>query len=138
MNKTTMPSKPNLTVLCPISLKKGRTGRTKLAPKRPVPALEPGNLPRITRLMALAIKLDADLEAGRLKDLADIARLSGITRARATQIMNLLLLAPDIQEEILFFPRTVEGRAPVTERNLRELAQLPWLEQRTRWTAMKF
>jgi len=127
MNKTTMPPEPNLTVLCPISLKKGRTGQVKLAPECRVPAPEAGNLPRITRLMALAIKLDAGLEAGRLKDLADIARLSGITRARATQIMNLLLLAPDIQESILFLPRT----APLTERALRDVASLPdWSAQR--------
>jgi len=36
---------------------------------------------------------------------AGMARLSGVTQARPTQIMNLLNLAPDIQEEILFLPR---------------------------------
>ena len=90
-----MNPESNLTVICPISLKKGR--------------------------------------AGRLKDLADIARLSGITRARATQIMNLLHLAPDIQEKILFLPQTVDGRAPITERALRDIAaQTDWTVQRNR------
>ena len=81
--------------------------------------------------MALAIKLGGDLEAGRIKDLADIARLGNITRPRATQIMNLLCLAPDIQEAILFLPRTIEGRASVTERTLRDVAALSdWAAQR--------
>jgi len=128
-----MNPESNLTVICPISLKKGRAGQVKLTPKQGTPAPEPGNLPRVTRLMALAIKLDADLQAGRLKDLADIARLSGITRARATQIMNLLHLAPDIQEKILFLPRTVEGRASITERALRDATSLlDWSAQRNR------
>jgi len=35
-----------------------------------------------------------------------LARLAHVSRARITQIMNLLLLAPDIQEAILFLPRT--------------------------------
>ena len=38
---------------------------------------------------------------GRLKNLADAARTVGITRARMTQIMKLVLLAPGIQEAIL-------------------------------------
>jgi hypothetical protein len=81
--------------------------------------------------MALAIKLGGDLEARRIKDLADIARLSSISRARATQIMNLLNLAPDIQEKILFLPRTLAGRAAITERDLREVAAKPdWTAQR--------
>jgi len=81
--------------------------------------------------MALAIKLSEDLYAGRVKDLADIARLGNVTRPRATQIMNLLCLAPDIQEAIIFLPRTTEGRAPVTERTLRDVAALPnWGAQR--------
>ena len=126
-----MNHETDLTVLCPISLRSGRAGQVKLAPERPVPACEPGSIPRVTRLMALAIKLGGDLEAGRIKDLADIARLGNITRPRATQIMNLLCLAPDIQEAILFLPRTIEGRASVTERTLRDVAALSdWAAQR--------
>ena len=128
---------PNLTVVCPISLRSGRAGQVKLAPERPVPACEPGNTPRVTRFMALAIKLSDDLDAGRVKDLADIARLGNITRARVTQIMNLLTLAPDIQEAILFLPRTIKGRSPVTERDLRQVAARPdWNEQRCRWKSL--
>ena len=66
-----------------------------------------GRLPRIARLMALAIKFEGMIQAGVAADYADLARLGGVTRARMTQIMNLLNLAPDIQEQILFLPRTL-------------------------------
>jgi len=67
--------------------------------------VESGNIPRISRLMALAIKFDGLVRHGEVRDYADLARLGYVTRARITQIMNLLNLAPDIQEEILFLPR---------------------------------
>ena len=134
MKIKTMNTEPDLTVVCPISIRRGRAGCGKLdaAPPPALPA-ESGNIPRVTRLMALAIKLAEDMDAGRVKDLADIARLGNITRPRATQIMNLLGLAPDIQEAIIFLPRTVGGRAPVTERDLRHLVRLSWSEQRAWW-----
>ena len=56
---------------------------------------------------------------------------TGEQGARMTQIMNLLLLAPDIQEEILFLPRTTEGRHHLTERSLRAaIAEPSFVEQR--------
>lgn len=57
--------------------------------------------------------------ASRGRAAAGLARLGHVTRARVTQIMNLLNLAPDIQEEILFLPRTLKGRDPIRERHLR-------------------
>ena len=61
--------------------------------------------------------------------MADIARLGRISRARVTQIMDLLLLAPDIQEEILFLP----VRDAITLREMRRLcAVVEWSEQRER------
>jgi hypothetical protein len=60
-------------------------------------------LPRITRLLALAHHLQELIDQGLVADYADIARLSGITRARVTQIMNLTLLAPQIQEKLLSY-----------------------------------
>jgi len=128
-----MKTESDLTVICPVSIRRGRAGRGKLDASPPPPPSEPGNIPRVTRLRALAIKLADDINAGRVKDLADIARLGSITRPRVTQIMNLLGLAPDIQEAIIFLPRTVEGRAPVTEQALRDLTRLSWAEQRAWW-----
>jgi len=51
--------------------------------------------------LALAHAVQARIENGEFKDYAEVARRNGLTRARLTQIMNLLLLAPDIQEEVL-------------------------------------
>lgn len=93
-----------------------------------------GTLPRVTRLMALAIRFEQLIRDGEVRDLAEIARLGHVTRARVTQIMNLLHLAPDIQEAILFLPRVEQGRDPITERDLRPVAALPdWRKQRGDW-----
>ena len=48
--------------------------------------------------------------------------------------MNLLLLAPDIQEDILFLPATTEGRADISERAIRTICSEPnWRKQRQLW-----
>lgn len=84
--------------------------------------------------MALAIHFDELLSTGQVSSQAELARLGKVTRARLTQIMNLLLLAPDIQEQILEMPRIETGRAPITEREMRGVAQMPnWREQRRLW-----
>ena len=88
------------------------------APPEPEPEVQ-GTIPRVTRLLALAHRFQGMLDRGEVKSFAEIARLGHVTRARVTQIMNLLLLAPDIQEEILFWPPTTEGHDPITERHLR-------------------
>ncbi len=96
----------------------------------------PGKLPRVTRLMALAIKFEQMVARGEVRDYADLARLGFVTRARMTQIMNLLNLAPDIQEAILLLRATTEGRDPISERRLRKLtAIVHWRRQRNLWRA---
>jgi hypothetical protein len=81
--------------------------------------------------MALAIKFQAMVERGEVRDYADLARLGYVTRARVTQIMNLLLLAPDIQETILFFSDDYGTPAHLTEPAVRTIAAIPtWLNQR--------
>jgi hypothetical protein len=100
------------------------------------PAPEPprGRVPRITRLMALAIKFDGYLRDGLVRDYAELARLGHVSRARITQIMDLNLLAPDIQRKVLELPRTVNGRDPVRERHLRPIAaEADWSRQREMW-----
>lgn len=54
-----------------------------------------------------------------MRDYAELARLGHVTRARLTQIMKLLNLAPDIQEAILFLPAVVAGDASIRERQVR-------------------
>jgi hypothetical protein len=88
--------------------------------------------------MALAIHMESLVESGVAVDYADLARLAHVSRARITQIMNLMLLAPDIQEEILFLPRTNGSRAPIRERLVRPIAAVPdRRKQRTMWMELK-
>ncbi len=106
-------------------------------PGIPPTVINSGKLPRVTRLMALAIKFDGLIREGVVRDYADLAHLGFVTRARMTQVMNLLNLAPDIQEGILFLPKTMTGRDPVSERNLRRLtAIVHWDRQRKLWREM--
>jgi hypothetical protein len=130
-----------LTVECKVHFEIGRKTRKKLevgdAPPDPEALVEPGRVPRVARLIALAIRLERLLAEGVARDYADLARLGGVTRARLTQIMNLTLLAPDIQEELLFLPRTLLGRDPVTEPQLRSIAAVPdWRKQRRLWKCL--
>jgi hypothetical protein len=84
--------------------------------------------------MALAIRFDKFIQSGEVADYAELSRLGHVTRARVTQIMNLLHLAPDIQEAILFLPRITRGRDPITERDLRPIAaEVNWTRQRYKW-----
>lgn len=70
----------------------------------------------------------------RLKDYAELARLGRVTRARMSQIMSLLNLATDIQEAILFLPKTVKGRDPISFRDvIRLAAEVDWERQREGW-----
>ncbi len=103
------------------------------APRRATQAAT-GRVPRVTRMLALAHKIDGMIRAGELRDFADAARAIGVTRARITQITNLLLLAPEIQEAILGLPSITKGRDPVTERQLRPIAAEPdWNKQLSMW-----
>lgn len=93
-----------------------------------------GRVPRVARLMALAIRFRRLIEAGEVRDYADLARLGHVTRARVTQIMNLLCLAPDIQEEVLFQPPVESGRDPLKEWQIRPITLVPdWRKQRRMW-----
>jgi hypothetical protein len=103
----------------------------------PVPAKQ-GRVPRITRLMALAIKFEGYIRDGVVDDYAELARLGHVTRARMTQIMDLNLLAPDIQEAILDLPRTKSGRDLIALRDLRIVLRQPiWRLQKAEWESFK-
>ena len=78
------------------------------------------------------------LAKGEVKDYAEIARLGKVTRARVTQVMNLLMLAPDIQEAILFLPLVYEGHDPVKEWMVRPIAkEMDWGRQRGMWKRLR-
>ena len=60
---------------------------------------------------------------GPVHNQADLARLAHISRARVTQIMDLLLLAPEIQEAILFLPPVERAKDLITERHMRRITR---------------
>lgn len=99
----------------------------------PLPA---GRVPLVSRLMAMALRFEALLRDGAVADCAELARLGHVTRARVSQVMGLLHLAPDIQEAILFLPRVERGRAPIILRELQPIAATPdWKKQRRMWAS---
>ena len=117
-----------ITVTTRVHLSTTRAGRKRISTK-PAPATSPiGRVPRISKLMALAIRFDGLLREGKVTDMSELARLAHVTQPRMTQIMNLNHLAPDIQEDLLFLPLTVEGRDAVHERMLR------WICSKTAWS----
>ena len=129
-----------LTVEFNVHFARGSAGRREVRRGEPAakPELPAGAVPRVARLMALAIRCEDLLHRGEVADYAELARLGHVTRARMTQIMNLLNLAPDIQEEILFLPRTTSGRDPIGERDLRSIATVAnWRKQRQMWQAVR-
>jgi len=86
------------------------------------PAREP-KTPRVVELLRKAIEWQALLESSQVVSQAEVARQEGITRARVTQIMGMLRLAPEIQENILT-PAGAFQRRPVTERMLRPIGAI--------------
>ncbi|XXF79768.1 hypothetical protein P2318_08405 [Myxococcaceae bacterium GXIMD 01537] len=91
----------------------------------------------VARMLALAHHVEAAIERGRLKSAADLACQLGFTRARMTHLLDLQLLAPDIQEEVLFL-EAVDGAEPLSERALRAVAHAGgWQAQREYWRAMR-
>lgn len=118
-------------------VRKGSRGRNDLCEGK-APKAASGRVPRVSRLMALAIRFDQLIRDGDVTDRAELARLGHVTRARLTQIMNLLNLAPDIQEQVLDLPRVESGREPLTERQLRPIAAVAnWRKQRRSWKALQ-
>ena len=99
-----------LSIECEVHFHRCGRGRKELEAGAAPPApAAPGRVPRAARLLALAHRLERLVRTGVVRDYAELARLGRVTRARISQVMALLLLAPDIQEQILFLPRTERG-----------------------------
>jgi hypothetical protein len=85
---------------------------------------------RVAKMLALAHTVADAIASGKLVDQADAARRLGLTRARITQLLALMQLAPDLQEHVLFL-EAVDGIEPLTERDLRNVTGVAsWDEQR--------
>ncbi|WP_254508564.1 hypothetical protein [Anatilimnocola floriformis] len=109
-----------------VQFKRVAKGKKKLAPAQESKPVV--RVPRIAKLMALAIHFDELIREGKVRDQAEIAELGHVSRPRLTQIMNLLALAPNLQEQILTKP------GAINERQLRPLAAIScWKEQQRLW-----
>jgi hypothetical protein len=128
-----------LTIECDVHFHRRDRGRKELQPGQAPPrrAPEAGRVPRVARLLALAHRFHGLLQQGVVKNYAELARLGHVTQARISQVMNLVYLAPSIQEQILFWPRTDRGRDPFRLADLRPIAQvLDWKTQRMLWAGL--
>jgi hypothetical protein len=124
-----------LTIELPVHFHRGGHGsRKEIRSGVQTPALPPGRVPRVSRLMALALRLDELVRTGQVGSFSALASLGQVTRARVSQILSLLYLAPDIQEALLFLPRTERGRDPIILADLMPIAAtVEWRKQRRRW-----
>jgi len=124
-----------LTIELPVHFHRGGRGsRKELRCGVAAPSLPPGRVPRVARLMALALRFDALVRTGQIGSYSALASLGQVTRARICQILNLLYLAPDIQEALLFLPLTQRGRDPLILADLMPIAAaFDWRKQRRQW-----
>ena len=124
-----------LTVECDFHFqRRGKGARKELESGAAPPAVAPGRVPRVAKFIALAIRFERLLRQGAVTSYAELARLGHVTPARVSQVMSLLQLAPDIQEQILFLPRTQRGRDPIILQDLLPIAVLlVWQKQRRAW-----
>jgi hypothetical protein len=114
--------------------RRGRGAAKHLLVQEAAPPTPPTRLSRVARLMALAIRWDGLVQSGAIKDYAELARLGRVSRARVTQILNLLHLAPDLQERLLFLERPLYGRDSNHLARLQPIAAInDWKKQRHRW-----
>ena len=91
--------------------------RGKLKPPR-----EP-RTPPVVETLRRALEWRRELDAGEVASQAAIARREGVTRARVTQVLMLLRLAPDIQERMLSMPRS-PNPPRISERVLRPITRI--------------
>src|ERR1700736_1677847 len=95
-------------------------------------------VPRITRLLALALKFEELIRSGAVSNYTVLAQLGQVSRSRITQMTGLLNLAPDIQEEILFLRPEEARRLRISEPSVRKLsATLLWNKQREQWRRLR-
>lgn len=110
-----------------------RAGKAvKFTSAPPPPKREPVRRPaHVAHMLALAHHLQRAIDKGLVADRAAVARKLGLTRARVTQLLDLLLLAPDLQLRVLKL-EAVDGHEPTSERPLRQVAHATgWDTQRT-------
>jgi len=123
------------TIEVPVHFHRGGHGsRKQMRPGVEAAPGPPGRVPRVSRLMALALRLDELVRTGQVDSYTELASLGQVTRARISQILNLLHLAPDLQEALLFLPPTQRGRDAIILADLMPIAAtFDWRKQRRLW-----
>ena len=118
------------------TLHRVRRSHEKKFTEQPPVVHEPVRRPaRVAIALALAHKIEDAIQRGVARDRAEVARRLGLTRARVTQLLDLTLLAPDIQERILVL-ESIDGIEPMGERTVRVRTMAharDWEEQRGAW-----
>jgi hypothetical protein len=105
--------------------------------RRPGSETDPGRLPRVTQVLALALSFQDMIATGNARNYEDLANRTGVTTERLSQVMKLIWLAPAIQEEILWLPGS-STRYPLTENAVRSIAaRWSWPEQLKLWDSLK-
>jgi len=124
-----------MTIEVPVSFQRlGPEGHQKRDCGVEAARLPAGRVPRVARLMALSLRLDELVRTGQVASYSALASLGQVTRARISQIVSLLHLAPDIQEAILFLPPTLRGRDAIILADLMPIAAcMDWRKQRRLW-----
>jgi hypothetical protein len=92
----------------------------------------------VARILALAHHLDAALERGTLKNRTELSRQLGFVTTRVSQILNLVRLAPDIQDDVLHLQVSGLGPEPLRACDLEGIARLlDWSEQRRAYAELR-
>jgi len=124
-----------LTIELPVHFHRcGHGSRKEMRSGAKAPPMPLGRVPRVSRLMALALRFDEPVRTGQVASYSALASLGHVTRARVSQITSLLHLALDIQEALLFLPPTARGRDPIILADLMPIAaMIDWRKQRRLW-----
>ena len=124
MTDRSTPAAPGFTVERPLDLP-GRRVAQPVETEPDSPMASSTRIPRLARLLALAHRMQQLVDSGEVATYSDLASVGGVTTARMTQIMNLLRLAPSIQEAIL-----IDATCSLSERQALTIANMPtWKEQ---------
>ena len=91
--------------------------------------------PRLRQSLILAYQVDQLIADGRAKDFSQAAQWLNITKARLSQIMSLINLAPAIQEEILLTD-SLKLRKISVQQILPITAESDWNRQIYLWKAL--
>ncbi|MDD5079714.1 MAG: recombinase family protein [Candidatus Omnitrophica bacterium] len=91
--------------------------------------------PKLRQALILAYQIQELLSEGKIKDLKQAAGWLNITHNKTYLLMNMLMLAPSIQEAILFSDNNLIQLIP--EYKMNEIArEISWNKQKKMWQAV--